>query len=251
MSALREFLGSLDITIPKAQRLQPGQFNRILDGVEDTAYDHMVNAIVLRSQSQACYSPDNVGHFGLALDRYAHFTSPIRRYSDLLVHRALIRAMGLGDDGLSPETEGRLTEISEHISNTERRAMAAERESVDRYMAAYMQERLGAQFDGRISGVSRFGLFVELSETGADGLVPISTLGHDYYRHDESLHALVGERTGLTFRLGDIVTVRLAEAVPLTGGLRFEVIHEGKNLADRQSAKRTRKKGHRGRSRRR
>ena len=251
LAALHEFLATLDIKMAKSQRMLPQQFNGILAKVKDTPHDAVVNTIVLRSQSQACYAPDNLGHFGLALDRYAHFTSPIRRYADLIVHRALIKALGLGDDGLSPDAEGRLSEIGEHISKTERRAMAAERDSVDRYMAAFMQERIGAQFDGRISGVSRFGLFVALSETGADGLVPISTLGHDYFRHDEQQHALVGERTGLTLRLGDIVTVRLAEAVPLTGGIKFELIHEGKNLADRQSAKRTKNKGHRGRSRRR
>jgi ribonuclease R len=251
MAALREFLETLDMKLPKGQRLQPGQFNGILEKVKDTPHDAVVNTIVLRSQSQACYAPDNLGHFGLALEKYAHFTSPIRRYSDLLVHRALIRSLGLGDDGLSDETIGRMSEVGEHISKTERRAMAAERDSVDRYMAAFMSDRIGAQFAGRIAGVSRFGLFVSLLETGADGLVPISTLGHDYYWHDESQHALVGEKTGLMFRLGDLVTVRLAEAVPITGGLRFEMIHEGKNLADRHAARRTRKKGHRGRSRRR
>ena len=251
MAALREFLETLDMKLPKGQRLQPGQFNGILEKVKDTPHDAVVNTVVLRSQSQACYAPDNLGHFGLALEKYAHFTSPIRRYSDLLVHRALIRSLGLGDDGLSDETIGRMSEVGEHISKTERRAMAAERDSVDRYMAAFMSDRIGAQFAGRIAGVSRFGLFVSLLETGADGLVPISTLGHDYYWHDESKHALVGEKTGLMFRLGDLVTVRLAEAVPITGGLRFEMIHEGKNLTDRHAARRTRKKGHRGRSRRR
>jgi len=252
MVALREFLTTLDISIPKAQRLQPGQFNRILDIVRDTQHNAVVNTVVLRSQSQACYAPDNLGHFGLALERYAHFTSPIRRYADLIVHRGLIRAIGLDDDGLSGDAEGRLAEMGEHISKTERRAMAAERDSVDRYMASFMQERIGAQFEGRISGVSRFGLFVALSETGADGLIPISTLGQDYFRHDESKHALVGERTGLTLQLGDMVTVRLAEAVPLTGGLRFELMQDGHSTAERRPGRKNKKqKGMRGRGRRR
>jgi ribonuclease R len=251
MVALREFLTTLDMSIPKAQRLQPGQFNRILGQVKDTPHEGVVNTVVLRSQSQACYDPNNLGHFGLALDRYAHFTSPIRRYADLIVHRALIRSIGQDDDGLSPDTEGRLSEIGEHISKTERRAMAAERDSVDRYMASYMHERIGAQFDGRISGVSRFGLFIALAETGADGLIPISTLGQDYFRHDESKHALVGERTGVTLQLGDEVTVRLAEAVPLTGGLRFELMRDGQSTAERRPAKKNKKKGLKGRGRRR
>jgi ribonuclease R len=175
---------------------------------------------------QAVYSPDNIGHFGLNLDRYAHFTSPIRRYADLIVHRALIRALGLGEDGLTDFDIARLRETAEHITLAERRAMAAERDATDRYVAAYMEDRLGAEFEARITGVTRFGLFVRLKETGADGLVPVSTLGTEYFVHDERTHALVGERSGQRWRLGSSVQVRLLEATPITGGLRFEMLSD-------------------------
>jgi ribonuclease R len=181
---------------------------------------------VLRTQAQAVYAPDNVGHFGLNLARYAHFTSPIRRYADLVVHRALIRALNVGLGGLTDSEIGGLAETAEHISLTERRAMAAERDSVDRYVAAFMEDRVGAVFEARVSGVTRFGLFVRLKETGADGLIPIRALGLDFFRHDEKRHALVGERTRKAYHLGDKVAVRLAEAAPLTGGLRFDLVDD-------------------------
>ncbi|MDX1580061.1 MAG: RNB domain-containing ribonuclease, partial [Alphaproteobacteria bacterium] len=189
---------------------------------------------VLRSQSQAYYSPNNLGHFGLNLNRYAHFTSPIRRYADLIVHRSLIRSLKLGDDGLAGDVGERLEEIGEHISITERRAMTAERDANDRYMAAYMSDRVGAEFDGRIVGVTRFGLFIEISENGAEGLIPMRSLKDDFYHHDEQQHALIGERTGVRMRLGDRVTVKLLEATPITGGMRFELVS---NLDEQQVKK--------------
>jgi len=187
----------------------------------------MVSEIILRTQSQAYYGPRNLGHFGLNLSRYAHFTSPIRRYADLVVHRSLIRSLKFGPDGLEDIQLSSLVRVGEEISALERRSMAAERESKDRYIAAFMKDRLGAEFAGRISGVTRFGLFVRLIETGADGLVPIADLGNEYFHHDEHTHALIGQETGLTFRLGTAVTVRLIEAAPVTGGLRFELIEGG------------------------
>ena len=237
LAALREFLESIEVSLPKAQRLQPRQFNTILERAAPTAHAPIVNMVVLRSQSQAFYTAGNLGHFGLSLDRYAHFTSPIRRYADLMVHRGLIRALGLGGDGLSDEDATRLDDIGEHISVTERRAMSAERDAVDRYMAAFMADKVGATFDGRISGVNRFGLFVALDDTGAEGLVPISTLGREYFRHDESRHALVGEETGTMFRLGDSVHIRLAEATPITGGLRFELLYDAPQARAKHKAK--------------
>ena len=226
--ALSEFLQTLNLSFPKGQIVKPSNFNRILNEVNGTEFDQMVSTVVLRSQAQAVYAPDNIGHFGLNLRRYAHFTSPIRRYADLVVHRALISALRLGGDGQSPEEAGSLAEIAEHISDTERRSMLAERDSMDRFIAAFLEARIGAEFPGRISGVTRFGLFVRLEETGADGLVPISNLGTEFFHHDEAGHALIGERSGLTFRLGERVIVRLAEAVPVTGGLRFDIVEGGK-----------------------
>jgi ribonuclease R len=186
----------------------------------------LVNEVVLRSQSQAVYAADNIGHFGLHLTRYAHFTSPIRRYADLLVHRSLVRALELGSGGITDDEAAQLKDIAQDISDAERRAMAAERETVDRLIAGYLAERLGAEFGARISGTTRVGLFVRLDETGADGFVPAATL-NDYYRYHEAAHALVGDRTGDVYRLGDTVRVRLVEAVPSAGALRFEMLSPG------------------------
>jgi len=233
LMALSDFLRTLEISFPKGQVTKPAAFNKILHDVKDKEYDQMVSTIVLRSQAQAVYSPDNIGHFGLNLRNYAHFTSPIRRYADLIVHRALVSVLsdGKAKDGQSDEEIGAMTEIAEHISTTERRSMLAERDSNDRFIAAFLEARIGATFPGRISGVTRFGLFIKLDETGADGLVPIANLGTEFFHHDEGAHALVGERSGLTYRLGERVIVKLEEAVPVTGGLCFEMIeggHEGK-----------------------
>lgn len=224
IDSLRKFLATLDYRLAKGQGLRPMHFNAILEAARGSEHERLINEVVLRSQMQATYSPDNRGHFGLNLQKYAHFTSPIRRYADVLVHRALIRGLGLGDDGLPPAEDADFENIAEHISLTERRSMQAERDAMDRFVAAFMSEHVGAQFDGRITGVTRFGLFVELDETGADGFVPISTLGDDFYEHDEAHRALVGKRGRKRYRLGDSVTVRLAEATPVTGGLRFEIM---------------------------
>ena len=221
--AFSDFLRTLNMSFAKGQVIKPGAFNRILAQAKGGPHELVMNDIVLRTQAQAVYHPDNVGHFGLNLQRYAHFTSPIRRYADLVVHRALIRALKLGGDGLSDREMGKLGETAEHISMTERRAMAAERDSTDRYVAAFMQERVGATFDGRITGVTRFGLFLRLADTGAEGLLPARSLGFEYFRHDEKRHAMIGDRTGTEYKLGDIVSVKLVEAAPLTGGLRFEL----------------------------
>lgn len=228
LNALAEFLASIDIKIAKGQVLKPEQFNGILERVRETENEHLVNEVVLRAQAQAEYTPDNYGHFGLHLRRYAHFTSPIRRYADLIVHRALIRALGLGKDGLPDAAMGELAEIAARISAAERRAMAAERETIERLIAAHLADRIGATFDGRIAGVTKAGLFVKLSQTGADGFVPAATLGQDYFHYDEGQHALISGRSGEGFRLGDIVEVRLVEAAPFAGALRFEMLSKGK-----------------------
>ncbi len=226
MDQLGDFLQTLGISWAKGEPPRTERFNRLLAAVREGPHSEIVNEIVLRTQMQAHYNAENIGHFGLNLDRYAHFTSPIRRYADLVVHRALIRALKLGSDGLSDAEIPRLTETAEHITATERRAMAAERDAADRYVAAFLADRVGASFTGRITGVTRFGLFVRLSETGADGLVPVSSLGSQYFVHDDRAHALVGERTGERWRLGATVEVKLLEATPITGGLLFEMLSE-------------------------
>ncbi len=223
---LGDFLATLDMPWAKGEPPRTARFNRLLDETRGGPHAEIVNEVVLRTQMQAIYSAENIGHFGLNLDRYAHFTSPIRRYADLIVHRALIRALGLGDDGLSAQDIARIKDTAEHITLTERRAMAAERGAVERYVAAFLESRVGATFEGRISGVTRFGLFVRLTETGADGLVAVSTLGDEYFIHDDKTHTLVGERTGARWRLGVTVVVRLREATPITGGLMFEMLSE-------------------------
>ncbi len=226
LNNLAEFLASIGIKVAKDQVLRAAQFNRILARVKGTDNEHLVNEVVLRTQAQAEYAIENYGHFGLNLRRYAHFTSPIRRYADLIVHRALISALHLGPDGLASITNEELAEIAAKISATERRAMAAERETSERLIAAHLAGQIGAAFQGRISGATSAGLFVKLDETGADGFIPAAMLGDDYFRHDPARHALIGSRTGQMHRLGDIVTVRLVEAAPLAGALRFELLSE-------------------------
>ena len=229
VNALREFLATLDIPFAKGGVLRAEAFNRVLAQAKGRDAEPLINEIVLRTQSQAQYAAENFGHFGLNLRRYAHFTSPIRRYADLIVHRGLIRALKFGPGGLPEAADVKaLGEIAAQISATERRAMLAERETNDRLIAHFLADRIGATFDGRVSGVHRAGLFVKLNDTGADGFVPARTIGDEYFRHDEAGHAMVGSRSGASYRLGDRVTVKLVEAAPVAGALRFELLSEGR-----------------------
>ena len=228
VDALRDFLKSLGYSLRRGQVLRPLDFSHILNQAAKNDHGPLISEIVLRTQSKAIYSSENLGHFGLALDRYTHFTSPIRRYSDLLVHRSLIDALKLGKHGSSAHSIERFNDIAKHISDTERRAEAAERDAFDRYAAAFLSERVGARFSGRINGVTRFGLFVTLDETGADGLVPVRSLGTEFFDHDESHHYLCGRATGKTFTLGDPVIVQLTEANSVTGSLQFEILEGGR-----------------------
>ena len=230
VEALHDFLQTLDISSPKGGVLRPEQFNAILarrEGARCAKVSSMRSSYARRRRPTT--SPDNHGHFGLDLRRYAHFTSPIRRYADLIVHRALIRALKLGHGSLPDhQDEAALGEIAARISAAERRAMAAERETVDRLIAHFLVDRIGATFAGHISGVTRAGLFVKLDETGADGFVPARTIGKEYFQFHEREHAMIGRSSGETYQLGDAVTVRLVEAVPVAGALRFELTSEGR-----------------------
>ena len=226
VTALSEFLGTIGVKLAKGQVLRPANFNAILSQMKGHEHENIINEIILRTQAQAEYTNENYGHFGLNLRRYAHFTSPIRRYADLIVHRALIRALKLGEGALPETPAGELAEIAARISAAERRAMAAERETVDRLIAHHLADQIGARFEARISGVTKSGLFVRLSDTGADGFVPAATLGREYYAYDEAAHALTS-RSGVSYRLADMVEVRLIEAAPIAGALRFEVVGGG------------------------
>ena len=223
LEGLRQFLQQFAITMPPGNQLHPRNFSHVLEMVKGAAHERLVNETVLRSQSQAAYAPDNIGHFGLSLARYSHFTSPIRRYADLMVHRALIRGLKLGRDGITEAQAAEMPEIADAITATERRAAAAERDAVDRYMAAFMADRVGEVFPARISGVTRFGLFVAVDETGAQGMIPFSALPEDRWEEDVGQHALVGRRSGMRFTLGDAVEVALREANAMTGSLQFSL----------------------------
>ena len=231
LDALRETVKASGMTLAKGQVLKTAHLNRLLDQAAGTEHAELINLSTLRSMTQAYYTPENYGHFGLALRSYAHFTSPIRRYADLIVHRALISAHRWGDDGLSETELERLEKTAEHISETERRSMTAERDTTDRYLAAYLSERVGTDLTGRISGIARFGAFVKLDETGADGLIPIRSLGSEYFHHDRDSQTLMGSDSGIVIGLGQRVEVRLVEAVPVTGGLMLELLSlEGASL---------------------
>ena len=231
LDSLRETAQAAGFNMAKGQVLHTSHLNRLLNDAAGTDDAELINISTLRAMTQAYYGPQHIGHFGLALRSYAHFTSPIRRYADLLVHRALITAHGWGKDGLSPEDIDGMEQTGAHISDTERRSMTAERDTTDRYLASYLSERLGNEFTGRISGIARFGAFVKLDETGADGLLPMRALGREYFHHDRDENTLTGSDTGLTIGLGMRVTVRLAEAVPVTGGIALDLLTlEGKAL---------------------
>ena len=224
MDSLRETAKSVGLVLAKGQVLQTRHLNQLLKAAAGKDEAELINLSTLRSMTQAYYSSQNMSHFGLALQNYAHFTSPIRRYADLLLHRALVSAHGWATDGLSPQDIEMLDETAKHISETERRSMLAERDTTDRYLASFMSERVGNEFSGRISGVARFGIFVKLDETAADGLVPIRSLGREYFEHDADSQTLRGTDSGTVISLGQRVVVRLAETTPTTGGILLDLL---------------------------
>ncbi|MEM9032394.1 MAG: ribonuclease R [Pseudomonadota bacterium] len=224
LDALREVAEAAGLSLAKGQVLKTSHLNRLLQQAEGTDSDELINLSTLRAMTQAYYTPEHIGHFGLALRSYAHFTSPIRRYADLVVHRALIAAHGFVDDGIGAEDPGYLEHVGRHISDTERRSMAAERDTNDRYLASYLSERVGSEMTGRISNVARFGAFVTLDGTGADGLIPIRTIGREFFHYDKRTQTLLGADTGIEISSGQRVTVRLSQTVPVTGGLTLELL---------------------------
>lgn len=241
LDRLREVAEAAGLVLAKGQVLKTAHLNALLRAAQDTDHAEQINMSTLRAMTQAYYAPSNFGHFGLALQAYAHFTSPIRRYADLIVHRALITAHGWGEDGLSREDQERLDGTAAHISDTERRSMMAERDTNDRYLAAFLSERVGDEFTGRISGVAKFGAFVRLDETGADGLIPVRSLGREFFNFDRDAATLTGSDTGVEIGLGQRVTVRLAEAAPVTGGLALDLISlDGKVMSKSGSGRRGR-----------
>jgi ribonuclease R len=248
LEALRETADSVGLQLAKGQVLKTMHLNKLLNAAAGTEDAEVINMTVLRSMTQAYYGTGNMGHFGLNLRRYAHFTSPIRRYADLVVHRALITAHGWGDDGSQPEDTDQMQDTAEWISQTERRSMLAERDTVDRYLAAFLAERVGNEFTGRVSGIAKFGMFVKLDESGADGMIPLSSLGREYWVYNHEAKSLTGDRSGRVISVGMLATVRLAEAAPLTGGLLLELLDVGgKPMPKSDSGKRSKIK-HKGRS---
>jgi ribonuclease R len=246
--ALKDYLKTFGIEFTLGQVIKPGTFNRVIERIGDAEGREEIMEQLLRTQMQARYGPERLGHFGLALATYAHFTSPIRRYADLLVHRSLVSAHKLGDGGLPPGEEERFEQIGEQISMLERRAMEAERETVDRYVAAFLADRQGQLVECRITGVQPFGFFAAVDNLGGDGLLLAKDLGREYFRYDEAARALVGDETGETYRVGQRLTLRLAEANPVSGSLRFE-LPEGSygGRAAPQRRDRVRTTGRRGR----
>ncbi len=231
LDSLRDVAEAAGLVLAKGQVLRTAHLNALLAAAKDTDHAEVINMSTLRAMTQAYYAPQNFGHFGLSLRAYAHFTSPIRRYADLIVHRALVSAHGWGKDGLSPQEVENLDATAQHISETERRSMVAERDTNDRYLAAFLSERVGETFIGKISGVAKFGVFVRLDETGADGLVPVRSLGREYFHFDREAGTLMGADTGLTLGLGQRVTVRLSEALPVSGGIALDLVSlEGETL---------------------
>ncbi|WP_455474879.1 ribonuclease R [Bartonella sp. B30(2025)] len=221
---LRNFLQSLGISLSRGAELTSARLNNILAKVANTQQQELVNQVILRSQSQAEYNPKNIGHFGLNLHNYTHFTSPIRRYADLMIHRALIKALKLESDHLIDTKEQNLEEIATQISLHERRAMMAERETIDRIVAQYLINKIGCTFTGRISGVTKAGLFISLDKLGTDGFVHISTLKNDYYHFDEARHVLIGERSHKGYQLSDTVEIKLIKVQSIAGALSFEIL---------------------------
>ncbi|MFQ3355286.1 MAG: ribonuclease R [Paracoccaceae bacterium] len=239
IDSLREVSKSCGLSFPKGQVFKTSHLNQLLRKAQHTDFSELINISTLRSMSQAYYGSEDMGHFGLSLKRYAHFTSPIRRYADLTIHRALIEVNHWTKEQAISQSSQELKAIGENISSSERKSMMAERDTVDRYLAAYLSEQVNVEIEGTISGVARFGVFVKLDGSGADGLVPVSTIGNEYFVYNRDTQTLSGEKSGLLLRIGKRVLVSLTEVVPLTGGLKLELLKlEGKDVPTFRKARR-------------
>lgn len=225
---IEPLLHNLHMKLPDYPALCPQHFNNILAECRKHNLSAGINDLILRLQCQAKYSPENIGHFGLALNDYAHFTSPIRRYADLLIHRALIKACEMPDGGeLEKNADIKLfKEIGEHLCATERAAAQAERDTVARYLSSYLEPSVGLDFDVKISGLTTAGIFVCVENLGADGLIPMRTLPADNYQLSSGNSEMVGAANGRRFLMGDMLKARLIEASSLTGALAFKLVDE-------------------------
>ncbi len=249
MASLKETLKSMNIVFKSKNTINSRMFNRLLHDAKDTDIDEIIAKMVLRCQCQAIYTVDNQGHFGLNLKKYSHFTSPIRRYADLIVHRSLIRVLNLGSDGISDEALSTLEATCEHISKTERRAITAEMETKDRFLAEILKSKTTERFKARISGVTNAGLFVRLPDFGAEGFIPIARLSdfskqRRYFETNETRHILRDKYSGQYYIIGQIIHVILVEVNVLTGGMMFNIVDDSDLNASKMTVndKKTKKK---------
>ena len=226
-SDLLEFLKEFQLSMPPWAKVKPKDFRQLLEKIRDRPDATLLESVLLRSQSLAVYAPDNIGHFGLALEAYAHFTSPIRRYPDLLVHRAIKFALAGGNADAYTYSAHAMAALSLQCSERSRRADEAQREVDDRYRAAWMEQHIGSEFDGTISGVTSFGLFVELDESKVNGLIHVTQLPNDYYHFDPIRKTITGERVGREFRLGDRVRIVVLKASLEERKIDFRLVGEG------------------------
>jgi ribonuclease R len=242
LEGLSYMISTLGYSFPVSDNMKPIQFARFLKRIKGKPEEELLNELVLRSMKKAVYQPQNIGHFGLAFTHYTHFTSPIRRYPDLIVHRLLKKLKGgRYPEKLNRQIDSILTNVGRHCSETERTAEAAEREAVKIKQVAFMAEKVGQEYDGIISGMLNFGFFVRLGQTGAEGMVRLSSLDDDYYKFDPKSYRLTGRRTGRVFRLGDPVRVGILTVDKMKNEINLYLVEEEKRK-EKQKGKRRHKR---------
>lgn len=243
LADIKPVLKQLHLRLPDYGALKPEHLNKLLNICHTKQICYGIDDMVLRLQCQAKYNPKNIGHFGLGLTQYVHFTSPIRRYADLLVHRGILEALKIGNQ--APTKLANMELICEHISSTERRAVNAERDVTARYIAMYLKPMVGMEFELKISGFNNAGIFVNIPSLGADGLIPMRSLPSDYYQLMPANSGLKGRRNRLEFSLGEDIKATLKEATPITGGLIFNYIPlKVMETKQKKTKQRLKKKGH-------